>query len=90
MSSIITYEDVIKSVKEHLPSLPKILHELVSKLSDPDTNLDKVEELVMIDKSITAQILKVSNKLEFLEHMSRVLLRFMTPCIKLVLKMQSE
>ena len=67
MSSIITYEDVIKSVKEHLPSLPKILHELVSKLSDPDTNLDKVEELVMIDKSITAQILKVSNKLEFLE-----------------------
>ena len=67
MSSLITYEDVIKSVKEHLPSLPKILHELVSKLSDPDTNLDKVEELVMIDKSITAQILKVSNKLEFLE-----------------------
>ena len=67
MSSIISYEDVIKSVKEHLPSLPKILHELVSKLSDPDTNLDKVEELVMIDKSITAQILKVSNKLEFLE-----------------------
>ena len=67
MSSIISYEDVIKSVKENLPSLPKILHELVSKLSDPDTNLDKVEELVMIDKSITAQILKVSNKLEFLE-----------------------
>ena len=67
MSSIISYEDVIKSVEEHLPSLPKILHELVSKLSDPDTNLDKVEELVMIDKSITAQILKVSNKLEFLE-----------------------
>tara|TARA_B100002019_G_scaffold212666_1_gene185428 strand:+ start:43 stop:930 length:888 start_codon:yes stop_codon:yes gene_type:complete len=67
MSSIISYDDVIKSVKEHLPSLPKILHELVSKLSDPDTNLDKVEELVMIDKSITAQILKVSNKLEFLE-----------------------
>ena len=67
MSSIISYEDVIKSVKENLPSLPKILHELVSKLSNPDTNLDKVEELVMIDKSITAQILKVSNKLEFLE-----------------------
>ena len=67
MSSKISYEDVIKSVKENLPSLPKILHELVSKLSDPDTNLDKVEELVMIDKSITAQILKVSNKLEFLE-----------------------
>lgn len=29
--------------------------------------MDHVEALVMIDKSITAQILKVSNKLEFLE-----------------------
>ena len=47
---------------------------MVSKLSDPDTNLDNVEELVMIDKSITAQILKVSNKLEFLEpHEPRII-----------------
>ena len=74
MKSIITYESVVDSVKEKLPSLPAILHELVSKLSDPDTNLDNVEELVMIDKSITAQILKVSNKIEFLEpHEPRIL-----------------
>lgn len=67
MRSNITYKSVLDSVKENLPSLPVILHELVSKLSDTDTNLDNVEELVMIDKSITAQILKVSNKIEFLE-----------------------
>ena len=74
MKSIITYESVVDSVKENLPSLPAILHELVSKLSDPDTNLDNVEDLVMIDKSITAQILKVSNKIEFLEpHEPRIL-----------------
>ena len=72
MKSIITYESVVGSVKENLPSLPAILHELVSKLSDPDTNLDNVEDLVMIDKSITAQISRFRIKSNFLSHMSRV------------------
>ena len=61
------YTEIINSLKNKLPSLPKILQELISKLSDPDSNLDQVEELVEIDQAITAQILKVSNKIEFLE-----------------------
>ena len=61
------YTEIIHSLKNKLPSLPKILQELISKLSDPDSNLDQVEELVEIDQAITAQILKVSNKIEFLE-----------------------
>jgi len=67
MTDEVTYEDIIQSLKNRLPSLPKILQDLVGKLSDPNSNLDHVEELVEIDQAITAQILKVSNKIEFLE-----------------------
>ena len=35
----VTYESVIESLKEKLPSLPQILEELVNKLSDPYSNL---------------------------------------------------
>jgi HD-like signal output (HDOD) protein len=63
----LTYETVINCLKEKLPSLPQILEELVKKLSDPNSNLDHIEELVEIDQAITAQMLKVSNKLEFLD-----------------------
>ena len=61
------YTELIHSLKNKLPSLPKILQDLISRLSNPDSNLDQVEELVQIDQAITAQILKVSNKIEFLE-----------------------
>ena len=67
MTEEIEYENIILSLKDRLPSLPQILQDLVGKLSDPNSNLDHVEELVQIDQAITAQILKVSNKLEFLE-----------------------
>ena len=63
----LTYEKVIDSLKEKLPSLPQILEELVNKLSDPNSNVDSIEELVEIDQAITAEILKVSNKVEFIE-----------------------
>jgi len=73
MATEITYESVIESLKEKLPSLPQILEELVNKLSDPYSNLDNIEELVEVDQSITTEILKVSNKVEFTEpHESRI------------------
>ena len=67
MKEELTYEKVIDSLKEKLPSLPQILQELVNKLSDPNSNVDSIEELVEIDQAITAEILKVSNKVEFIE-----------------------
>ena len=67
MKEELTYEKVIDSLKEKLPSLPQILQELVDKLSDPNSNVDSIEELVEIDQAITAEILKVSNKVEFIE-----------------------
>lgn len=69
----ITYESVIDSLKEKLPSLPQILEELVNKLSDPNSNLDNIEDLVEIDQAITTEILKVANKVEFTEpHEDRI------------------
>ena len=63
----ITYESVVDSLNEKLPSLPQILEELVDKLSDPNSNLNNIEELVEIDQAMTTEILKVANKVEFTE-----------------------
>jgi putative nucleotidyltransferase with HDIG domain len=67
MIEAINYDMIISSLEEKLPSLPQILEELVKKLSDPNSNLDNIEELVQVDQSITTQILQVSNKVEFTE-----------------------
>ena len=63
----ITYESVVDSLNEKLPSLPQILEELVDKLSDPNSNLNNIEGLVEIDQAMTTEILKVANKVEFTE-----------------------
>ena len=67
MIEVIDYDKIISSLEEKLPSLPQILEELIKKLSDPNSNLDNIEELVQVDQSITTQILQVSNKVEFTE-----------------------
>ena len=67
MIDSIDYDRIISFLEEKLPSLPQILEELVKKLSDPNSNLDNIEELVEVDQSITTQILQVSNKVEFTE-----------------------
>jgi len=67
MIEAIDYDKIISSLEDKLPSLPQILEELVKKLSDPNSNLDNIEELVQVDQSITTQILQVSNKVEFTE-----------------------
>ena len=67
MIESIDYKKIIKSLEQKLPSLPQILEDLVKKLSDPNSNLDIVEELVEVDQSITTQVLQVANKVEFTE-----------------------
>ena len=62
-----SYEVVINSIKEDLPSLPKILEELIKRLSDVDSSLESIRELIEIDQAIASRVVKVSNKFEFLE-----------------------
>ena len=62
-----TYEDIIESIGENLPSLPQILDDLVKTLGNLGVTLDLIEEQIRIDQSISLEILKVVNKGEFLE-----------------------
>ena len=63
----ITYEQVIGKLEEKLPSLPQILDELIKALGNFDVTLDLIQEKIEIDQSISLEILKVVNKVEFLE-----------------------
>lgn len=63
----ISYEDIINASRQELPSLPQLLGELIKRLSDVDSSLESIQELIEIDQAIAARIVKVSNKFEFLE-----------------------
>ncbi len=67
VTSQVSYEDVINAIKKNIPTLPQILEELIKRLSDIDSSLESIEGLIEIDQAITSRILKVSNKVEFLE-----------------------
>ena len=67
VTSEVSYEDVINAIKKNIPPLPQILEELIKRLSDVDSSLESIEDLIEIDQAITSRILKVSNKVEFLE-----------------------
>ena len=67
VNSEVSYEDVIDAIKKNIPTLPQILEELINRLSDVDSSLESIEDLIEIDQAITSRILKVSNKVEFLE-----------------------
>ena len=67
VTSEVSYEDVIDAIKKNIPTLPQILEELINRLSDVDSSLESIEDLIEIDQAITSRILKVSNKVEFLE-----------------------
>lgn len=67
VTSEVSYEDVIHAIQKNIPSLPQILEELINRLSDIDSSLESIEDLIEIDQAITSRILKVSNKVEFLE-----------------------
>ena len=62
-----TYEEVVEAISKNIPSLPQILGELISRLSDVDSSLESIQDLVEVDQAIATRILKVSNKVEFLE-----------------------
>ena len=62
-----TYEDIIESLGDNLPSLPQILDDLIKTLGNLNITLDQIEEQIRIDQSISLEILKVVNKGEFLE-----------------------
>jgi HD-like signal output (HDOD) protein len=57
----IDYEVIVDSLKGKLPSLPVVMNELMTVISDHDAALYALQDLLRMDHSIYAQLLKVAN-----------------------------
>jgi len=47
--------------KIELPTVPQVALKLHSMLNDTNINLQKIEEIILADQSLTAKILKIAN-----------------------------
>ncbi len=61
----IDYEVIVDSLKGKLPSLPIVMNELMTVISDHDAALYALQDLLKMDHSIYAQLLKVANTHEY-------------------------
>lgn len=59
------YENIVNSLRGKLPSLPLILDELMTIISDPNAALFAIRDIIQIDPSVYVQILKVANTVEY-------------------------
>jgi putative nucleotidyltransferase with HDIG domain len=55
------YHLIVDSLKGNLPSLPVVMNELLTVISDHDSALYALQDLLKMDQSIYAQLLKVAN-----------------------------
>ena len=55
------YAVVVNSLKGKLPSLPVILNELMTIVSDHDATLHAIRDLLRMDPAISTLLLKVVN-----------------------------
>ena len=63
-SKRINYEIIVDSLKGKLPSLPVVMNELMTVISDHDAALYALQDLLKMDHSIYAQLLKIANTYE--------------------------
>ena len=59
------YDSIVKSLKGQLPSLPLVMDELMTIISDPNAALYAIKDIVKLDPSIFSQILKVVNTVQY-------------------------
>ena len=48
-NSKVAYDLVIDAIQQNLPCLPQILEELIKRLSDIESSIESIEELLRID-----------------------------------------
>lgn len=60
----IDYEVIVDSLKGKLPSLPVVMNELMTVISDHDAALYALRDLLKMDQGIYSQLLKVANTYE--------------------------
>ena len=56
---------MVNSIKGKLSSLPVILNELMTIVSDNDATLDAIRDLLHVDMAISTLLLKVTNTTVF-------------------------
>ena len=59
------YDSIVNSLKGQLPSLPVVMDELMTIISDPNAALYAIKDIIRLDPSIYAQILKVVNTVQY-------------------------
>jgi len=64
------YEIVVNSLKGNLPSIPVVMNELMTVISDHDAALYALRDLLKMDHSIFAQLLRVANTHEHRQGLS--------------------
>ena len=53
-------EDVILSSCE-IPAMPNVTQQILMMMSDPDTNAEQLQKVILTDQALTARILKIAN-----------------------------
>ena len=64
------YEIIVNSLKGNLPSIPVVMNELMTVISDHDAALYALRDLLKMDHSIFAQLLRVANTHEHRQGLS--------------------
>jgi HD-like signal output (HDOD) protein len=59
------YTSIVNSLKGQLPSLPMVMDELMTIISDPNAALYAIKDIIKMDASIYSQILKVVNTVQY-------------------------
>ena len=59
------YKTIVNSLKGQLPSLPIVMDELMTIISDPNAALYAIKDIIKMDPSIYSQILKVVNTVQY-------------------------
>lgn len=54
-------ESYLANASDDLPTVPAVATRIIDALDDPDVGVEEVSELIHLDPSLTARILKVSN-----------------------------
>src|SRR5579883_2105943 len=60
MSACLTFEDYLP-VAEALPSTPRVLPRLLGLLSDPDSEIGQIVDVICIDPGLTSKLLRACN-----------------------------
>lgn len=59
------YISIVNSLKGQLPSLPLVMDELMTIISDPNAALYAIKDIIKMDPSIYSQILKIVNTVQY-------------------------